>query len=521
MAQQQQQLPGTSAPYVHHAPKKVFIQKMREEEEEKLQRTGEGGASPGSSFKGSPSASPRMSPHRSPRGSPSAKDIEDLPSIPSISSSILSPGTLDFDFSQLQSPALFDDNKPIDLSSPGSGKHRGSKDFAFEGIDTLSPGSHSSGSQRSSPGSPTLKAERSSPPAKRGASGGKNLDFMNMSGKGYESKKPRLDHEGPRRMMVPGSAAHYSRMTAQKMSPHDDIEGLQRQMQTLYNQMPVSTLHHSMGPHGIPPLLVTAAITSHVNSAMAQGGAGVGFRPYLPDPSLLQAVTRASVLAQPHFPTPSTEAHLMGPHLPDALDGSRGLSNAERMAMMSQPLHSVVAERLSQMFGNKEGEQAYLNNVARRASGEVCSSDQLGERHHSAPSTGSNSPTSTFNPEPRGSKVYRELEYQQQRGVPSMNQQMVYHVAEEGGISSTCGPDGRSMHIKKEHGLDQRTLDNILDQKLQPLPLCSDSTKSDDQHSCQVCGDVAAGFHCGAYVCEACKVSSYGTCTVDLYSIFI
>ena len=23
---------------------------------------------------------------------------------------------------------------------------------------------------------------------------------------------------------------------------------------------------------------------------------------------------------------------------------------------------------------------------------------------------------------------------------------------------------------------------------------------------CQICGDVAAGFHCGAFVCEACKV---------------
>ena len=28
------------------------------------------------------------------------------------------------------------------------------------------------------------------------------------------------------------------------------------------------------------------------------------------------------------------------------------------------------------------------------------------------------------------------------------------------------------------------------------------------KHACQVCGDVAAGFHCGAYVCEACKVRS-------------
>ena len=30
---------------------------------------------------------------------------------------------------------------------------------------------------------------------------------------------------------------------------------------------------------------------------------------------------------------------------------------------------------------------------------------------------------------------------------------------------------------------------------------------ADDVFTCQVCNDVAAGFHCGAYVCEACKVS--------------
>jgi len=30
-----------------------------------------------------------------------------------------------------------------------------------------------------------------------------------------------------------------------------------------------------------------------------------------------------------------------------------------------------------------------------------------------------------------------------------------------------------------------------------------------DSSLCSVCGDVAAGFHCGAYVCEACKVRTY------------
>ena len=30
---------------------------------------------------------------------------------------------------------------------------------------------------------------------------------------------------------------------------------------------------------------------------------------------------------------------------------------------------------------------------------------------------------------------------------------------------------------------------------------------------CQICGDVAAGFHCGAFVCEACKVRDVRMCT--------
>ena len=31
---------------------------------------------------------------------------------------------------------------------------------------------------------------------------------------------------------------------------------------------------------------------------------------------------------------------------------------------------------------------------------------------------------------------------------------------------------------------------------------------TEPKYDCQVCGDVAAGYHCGAYVCEACKVLS-------------
>ena len=31
---------------------------------------------------------------------------------------------------------------------------------------------------------------------------------------------------------------------------------------------------------------------------------------------------------------------------------------------------------------------------------------------------------------------------------------------------------------------------------------------TEPKYECQICGDVAAGYHCGAYVCEACKVFS-------------
>ena len=37
----------------------------------------------------------------------------------------------------------------------------------------------------------------------------------------------------------------------------------------------------------------------------------------------------------------------------------------------------------------------------------------------------------------------------------------------------------------------------------QPMAVETDSSRSD---ICQVCSDTAAGFHCGTYVCEACKV---------------
>ena len=55
----------------------------------------------------------------------------------------------------------------------------------------------------------------------------------------------------------------------------------------------------------------------------------------------------------------------------------------------------------------------------------------------------------------------------------------------------------------------------VIKSELQPTHSQSDSSADifesrmqppGDSSLCSVCGDVAAGFHCGAYVCEACKV---------------
>jgi len=65
---------------------------------------------------------------------------------------------------------------------------------------------------------------------------------------------------------------------------------------------------------------------------------------------------------------------------------------------------------------------------------------------------------------------------------------------------------------------DPSTIECI--QKSDPIDLFSDERSSavarwaassamvmsSEMTSCSVCGDIVAGFHCGAYVCEACKV---------------
>lgn len=40
-----------------------------------------------------------------------------------------------------------------------------------------------------------------------------------------------------------------------------------------------------------------------------------------------------------------------------------------------------------------------------------------------------------------------------------------------------------------------------------PVKVTNDVTAMKEKTPCDICGDVSAGFHCNAYVCEACKVN--------------
>jgi len=65
------------------------------------------------------------------------------------------------------------------------------------------------------------------------------------------------------------------------------------------------------------------------------------------------------------------------------------------------------------------------------------------------------------------------------------------------------------LYVKEEQvdpGYDQQS------QLIEPAPTTSSGRNrgrgktTEPRYHCQICGDVAAGYHCGAYVCEACKV---------------
>ena len=78
----------------------------------------------------------------------------------------------------------------------------------------------------------------------------------------------------------------------------------------------------------------------------------------------------------------------------------------------------------------------------------------------------------------------------------------------EEGVSSTSHVDLNRMKKPRKKPPPAGSIDDILCQRLQPVMFGPDGSHSGECHVCQVCGDVAAGFHCGAYVCEACKVST-------------
>ncbi|KAK2183971.1 hypothetical protein NP493_288g01000 [Ridgeia piscesae] len=76
--------------------------------------------------------------------------------------------------------------------------------------------------------------------------------------------------------------------------------------------------------------------------------------------------------------------------------------------------------------------------------------------------------------------------------------------------SSAGGDTGSHRSLEREYPGETK-VGKYSDNAMQSCTLTSTqpdlsiAPKTEDSHICQVCNDVAAGFHCGAYVCEACK----------------
>jgi len=68
------------------------------------------------------------------------------------------------------------------------------------------------------------------------------------------------------------------------------------------------------------------------------------------------------------------------------------------------------------------------------------------------------------------------------------------------------------VSVEERVCVKEELIDSSYEQKLvEPLMTTSGRNRgrgkaTERKYDCQVCGDVAAGYHCGAYVCEACKV---------------
>lgn len=82
------------------------------------------------------------------------------------------------------------------------------------------------------------------------------------------------------------------------------------------------------------------------------------------------------------------------------------------------------------------------------------------------------------------------------------NEQQPLHIKTEPAESESFGIDGHYQPSNFQSQVGRRPSGD----EAPPQSSIGYANKNVERTLCQVCNDVAAGFHCGAYVCEACKV---------------
>jgi len=100
----------------------------------------------------------------------------------------------------------------------------------------------------------------------------------------------------------------------------------------------------------------------------------------------------------------------------------------------------------------------------------------------------------------------------QQRSQPA---QLTVAAQTDGPSSLRHTATAKPLSASIEHVyVKEEQIDMSYEQKLVETPTTTSGRNrgrgkaTEPKYECQICGDIAAGYHCGAYVCEACKVFS-------------
>ncbi|XP_074663074.1 uncharacterized protein LOC141915447 [Tubulanus polymorphus] len=248
--------------------------------------------------------------------------------------------------------------------------------------------------------------------------------------------------------------------------------------------------NHSMGPPQIPDGLITmSAIQQHRQSNLFRNSERVN-QIFSPN----HAFQHQMDMVQNMFSN-KTRGDMNGLRYDECtLDNSKATVSSERHTSY-KPSSSFTKSHASQLRSDLHDAVAPSSPIPERQSLKTSSSflnnydetnnDNIENGFNNVINVSSASASTSFNKTDRSRVIVTSSEFDNNEKTPRDNVQQK-RSSSSGNDPTVCKAPRRTSY--------QRTIEKV---------------------SCQVCGDIASGFHCGAYVCEACKKFFIRSCKND------